>query len=93
MSDIKDCGPAFPQDYEHTKAVILAHQAGEISAEQLLHCARQLRGMTLRDYFAAKAMQAWFTDRAVYLGDKQSRDKAAKQSYEMADAMLKARQE
>lgn len=50
-------------------------------------------GMTLRDYFAAKAMQAWFTDRAVYLGDKQSRDKAAKQSYEMADAMLKARQE
>lgn len=50
-------------------------------------------GMTLRDYFAAKAMQAWFSDRAVYLGDKQSRDKAAKQSYEMADAMLKARQE
>lgn len=50
-------------------------------------------GMTLRDYFAAKAMQAWFTDRAVYLGDKQSRDKAAKQSYEMADAMLKARLE
>ena len=51
------------------------------------------KGMSLRDYFAAKAMQAWFTDRAVYLGDKQSRDKAAKQSYEMADAMLKAKQE
>ena len=57
MINIKDCGPAFPLPYEHTKAVILAHQAGEISAEQLLHCARQLRGMTLRDYFAAEAMQ------------------------------------
>ena len=56
MSNIKDGGPAFPQDYEHTKAAILTHQAGEISAEQLLHCARQLRGMTLRDYFAAEAM-------------------------------------
>ena len=49
--------------------------------------------LDMRDYFAAKAMQAWFTDRTLYLGDKQSRDKAAKQSYEMADAMLKARLE
>ena len=86
-------GPAFPQDYEHTKVVIQMQQTGEITAEQLLNYTRQLHGMTLRDYFAAKAMQAWFSDRAVYLGDKQSRDKAAKQSYEMADAMLKARLE
>ena len=46
-------------------------------------------GMTLRDYFAAKAMQAMIThpdsrddvDASVY----------AKGSYEMADAMMKAR--
>ena len=84
MSNIKDCGPAFPQDYEHTKAAILTHQAGEISAEQLLHCARQLRGMTLRDYFAAEAMQN-------YMRDDCTPDAIARAAYEMADAMLKAR--
>ena len=86
MSNIKDCGPAFPQDYEHTKAAILTHKAGGISAEQLLHCARQLRGMTLRDYFAANAMQN-------YICDDYTPDAIAKAAYEMADAMLKARQE
>lgn len=40
-------------------------------------------GMTLRDYFAAKAMQA--------LIHKNYFDVAAKEAYQMADAMLKAR--
>jgi hypothetical protein len=46
-------------------------------------------GMTLRDYFAAKAMQSLIVDpdRA-----DQSREEAARLSYLMADAMLKARQ-
>jgi hypothetical protein len=43
-------------------------------------------GMTLRDYFAAKAMQSLITDRDTYMA-------IAKASYEMADAMLKAREE
>ena len=43
------------------------------------------RGMTLRDYFAAKAMQALIQHHYF--------DVAAKKSYEVADAMLKARQE
>ena len=47
-------------------------------------------GMTLRDYFAAKAMQ-------VYLGQNKSRTAPpidyAEASYDMADAMLKAREE
>ena len=48
-------------------------------------------GMTLRDYFAAKAMQAMITH-------PDSRDDAdasvyAKGAYEMADAMMKARSE
>ena len=98
MSNIKDCGPAFPQDYEHTKAAILTHQAGEISAEQLLHCARQLRGMTLRDYFAGKALPAIYAD-CMTLFEKEGcpgpdwRDGVAKDAYLMADAMLKARLE
>ena len=45
-------------------------------------------GMTLRDYFAAKAMQAFIThvDYRTYPDDLLAND-----AYEMADAMLKAR--
>lgn len=47
-------------------------------------------GMSLRDYFAAKAMQGLIVDpdRA-----DQSREECARLSYLMADAMLKARDE
>ena len=45
-------------------------------------------GMTLRDYFAAKAMQSYI-DRSD--GDLRGYDdQIAKESYEMADAMLRA---
>ena len=44
-------------------------------------------GMTLRDYFAAKAMQAIIGNR--YTGVAS----AAEDAYEVADAMLKARDE
>ena len=43
-------------------------------------------GMTLRDYFAAKAMQALITRISMSGGDQ------ARKAYEIADAMLKARQ-
>ena len=46
-------------------------------------------GMTLRDYFAAKAMQGFLTHE---FGADAPSDKVAAWSYEMADAMLKARQ-
>ena len=48
------------------------------------------QGMTLRDYFAAKAMQELMTykDRPIYLRPV---DEVAIDAYEMADAMLKAR--
>ena len=42
-------------------------------------------GMTLRDYFAAKAMQALITRISMSGGDQ------ARKAYEIADAMLKAR--
>ena len=43
-------------------------------------------GMTLRDYFAAKTLQGLLAS-----GLEQSRYEFARKSYEMADAMLKAR--
>ena len=45
-------------------------------------------GMTLRDYFAAKAMQAILGDPSYSSPD----DKLAEASYWIADAMLKARE-
>jgi hypothetical protein len=49
------------------------------------------KGMTLRDYFAAKAMQELMTykDRPIYLRPV---DEVAIDAYEMADAMLEARE-
>ena len=45
-------------------------------------------GMTLRDYFAAKAMQSYLLDKN---RDSFTFEQWAQASYEMADAMLKAR--
>jgi hypothetical protein len=49
------------------------------------------KGMTLRDYFAANAMQG-FNDRIGSQSDQRWFDEIAKGAYRMADAMLKARQ-
>jgi len=46
-------------------------------------------GMTLRDYFAAKAMQG-LVENANWRGMPE--DALAKEAYKMADAMLKARE-
>jgi hypothetical protein len=48
------------------------------------------RGMTLRDYFAAKAMQGMCVGAPV--PQKGELKLIATRSYEMADAMLKARE-
>ena len=51
-------------------------------------------GMTLRDYFAAKAMQAVFTGAimdGLTMNQDINCDKAAETAYTMADAMIKAR--
>lgn len=45
-------------------------------------------GMTLRDYFAAKAIQGLLSDPNM----KGSMDEFAQRSYSVADAMLKARE-
>jgi hypothetical protein len=48
-------------------------------------------GMTLRDYFAAKAMQAIRADKE--FAWRNDPEQVADRAYAMADAMLKARQQ
>ena len=50
------------------------------------------RGMTLRDYFAAKAMQS-FTNEVGWKSDQKWFDEIAEGAYRQADAMMKARGE
>lgn len=72
---IKDGGPAFPCD-----PFIASMPGNETVAKRLAE------GMSLRDYFAAKAMQGMLADPEVIpnIG-------TATTAYEMADAMLRAR--
>ena len=49
-------------------------------------------GMTLRDYFAAKAMQGELAAQSVDGGSWNDADKLAVYAYQIADAMLKARE-
>jgi hypothetical protein len=78
MSNTNTGGPAFP-----TEAYDLERQT--LVREE---------GMTLRDYFAAKAMQSTLADNAYAERTETPAEWLAivsKASYEMADAMLKAR--
>ena len=50
------------------------------------------QGMTLRDYFAARAMQG-FVDEVGCNSDQKWFDEIAEGAYKVADAMLKAREE
>jgi hypothetical protein len=56
--------------------------------QYLLSTDYENKGLSLRDYFAAKAMQAFLTDGSEsHIADK------AERAYLMADYMLKAREE
>lgn len=74
---IKDC-PAFPA------AEYMV--AGEVDQETVIRL-RHTQGMTLRDYFAARAMMSiadhWYRNERLEI--------IAKTSYEIADAMLAER--
>ena len=58
-------------------------------------CPQHTQGMSLRDYFAAKAMQAMLSGHFAKYGheDYWPRPEIAAEAYEMADAMLAARKE
>ena len=47
------------------------------------------RGMTLRDYFAAKALQGMLAGRFPIMSDQDAEHKVAKAAYIQADAMLR----
>jgi len=59
----------------------------------------EFRGMTLRDYFAAKVLQGLCANNSVFAASPDcgwllvncTQDQLADTSYELADAMLKAR--
>ena len=69
---IDDGGPAFPMPDSH-------HANGQVQYGHL--------GMTLRDYFAAAALQGLLSDSNTGGSDSQF----AESAYAYADAMLKAR--
>ena len=91
MSKEKDGGPAFPLPYEHTEVVTRMQQLREISTEQLLEYTKQLRGISVRDYFAAKAMAVVWTEIPENADREFALDRLGRYSYAMADAMLSAR--
>ena len=78
MSKINDGGPAFPQS----------------GGVEQLESPLPLQGMTLRDYFAAKAMET-FLQGAVLPPEfdaEYALSLVAGRAYEVADAMLRARE-
>lgn len=82
MNEIKDGGPAFPG-----KASI-NRNSGELQPHQFGNDDFETLGMTLRDYFAAKAMQALIGNNLSGLTDMPW---VAEGAYKIADAMLRAR--
>ncbi len=77
MRDTNTGGPAFPAFEHHPNY-------GQMLA---------VGGMTLRDYFAAKAMQALITSRHTdYENGWYDEAMVAASAYDMAESMLKARE-
>ena len=84
-------GPAFPRPASRGNNYMTGEEDVVVDPEQ---------GMTLRDYFAAKAMQANLTNPELMKVVTSSEvigtefaDRLANISYKYADAMLKARME
>lgn len=75
MSEIKTGGRAFPSGEQWRDA------AGNLNGKGALHC-----GMTLRDYFAAKAMQG------ILAGNLTTPLNIHTSAYEIADSMIAARE-
>ncbi|MEQ9887640.1 hypothetical protein ABRP55_13935 [Pectobacterium zantedeschiae] len=89
-------GPAFPVDGGAAHRIAM-HIAGDDEKKYISESARVLAGMTLRDYFAAKAMQGdWSAqdENTGYWEEPESTDLELRANvyYRMADAMLKVRE-
>lgn len=95
----KDGGSAFPmQDAQaiHAYAIgAVQHITDTDERDRVYMAARAaaVGGMSLRDHFAARAMQAAFSGHLAHYGHENywSTEAIASHAYELADAMLKAR--
>lgn len=91
MSEKNTGGPAFPTKIHATSGGI-----GFDNDELMPGATTHYSGMTLRDYFAAKALPAIYKDTCecarVEGWSVDWRDEVAAEAYDMADAMLKARE-
>ena len=91
MTKIKDGGSAFPSGVEEVK---YPENGGAITSIKMQPANK---GMTLRDYFAAKAMQGLLSNK--HMGDAALHGSAqewlkemSEAAYEFADAMLAERE-
>jgi hypothetical protein len=76
---MKDGGPAFPQP-----------PCPDCGTQ---HAPEHVPGMSLRDYFAAKALNGMLASDSSVDRTKVNKAKWAEVAYEFADAMLKAREQ
>jgi hypothetical protein len=88
MSNKYTGGPAFPVRLPIVGAI---HKCDEPVPTEI-HA-----GLTLRDYFAAKAMQGWLASSPIISGEPMNgsaemAEQLAVASFVLADAMLKARE-
>jgi hypothetical protein len=90
MSARDDGGPAFPIERMAAHGILAHCGMPEGEAAYIEALATMSRGMTLRDYFAAKAVNGLL---AQSMGAARSSDPkfAAEYAYALADAMLEAR--
>lgn len=85
MDNLKNGGRAFPCD-----SIVERDDNGHMHGKEI-----SSGGMTLRDYFAAKAMAGWlasYPESCTHPIVAGNADEVAKHSYMLADAMLKARE-
>ncbi len=83
---INDGGPAFP-----TAATATTHGFYQDGQPCMTHYGSR-SGITVRDYFAAAALQGIISDASVPASSKKDGELVSRSAYEYADAMLKARE-
>lgn len=82
MSRAGDGGPAFPRPHSWDESPMKGIHEGDRPAAH-----REQDGMSLRDYFAAAALQGM----AAHYGTRSAPTLTGAIAYELADAMLAAR--
>jgi len=92
MSEKDTGGPAFPVDRQTAHGIAIDDVDTKNEADYMEAVARLSRGMALRDYFAAKAMQGICAGVFPIVKEEDPLPTVARAAYAQADAMLKARE-